>query len=402
MERRGLSAQRHHIEEKMIKQQSGFTITELMIAMAVFIFAITAMTNIFVPVLTQFKQHSKIAETQIEGVVGLDILRRDLEQAGFGLPWVIPAAVTYQEGSSTTTGSLPAPNNAFLNDAASNPPRALASVNSDSAPDYLVIKATSVAVNNAAMKWTRVVGESGGAHTTKVWGSSVEDPDATDRVIVLIPSRGLVNQRILVNSGSSFYTQLGDSGFSNFSPTTENDIYLIYGVDSSTNLTRPFNRADYYLETNTTMPPRCAAGTGILMKSVINQAGGDRAPGIPLLDCVADFQVIFILDRNSDGNLSATNILNDLSGTALTAQQIRQQVKEVRVYILAHEGQKDITYTYPNSSIAIPAAPASGVYTDPGYGAGRTFNFSSSGITDWQNYRWKLYRIVAKPNNLVS
>ena len=68
----------------MINRQDGFTMTELLITMTIFVFAIAAISNIFVPLLTQFKQQSRLAETQIEGAVGLDILRRDLEQAGFG------------------------------------------------------------------------------------------------------------------------------------------------------------------------------------------------------------------------------------------------------------------------------------------------------------------------------
>jgi hypothetical protein len=163
----------------------------------------------------------------------------------------------------------------------------------------------------------------------------------------------------------------------------------------------PFNRADYFIEnvTGTTIPSRCAAGTGILMKYLISQANGDRTEGMPLLDCVADIQIIFRLDRNGDGTLSTTDVLNTLTGTPLTAQELREQLKEVRVYILAHEGQKDPGYTYPNSTIAIPTY-CSAPNPDPGCGSGRTFDFTTSGITSWQNYRWKIYTIVVKPNNL--
>lgn len=386
----------------MIKRQAGFTLTELLITMAIFIFAITAITNVFVPLVTQFKQQSRIAETQIQGIVGLDILRRDLEQAGFGLPWVLPTAVTYLEGSNTTSGSIPAPNVSTINDATADPPRAIASINDVTGlggSDYLVIKATSVATNDASMKWTQVVGTAVGGSSVKVWNSSVEDLNTGNRVIVIIPSRGVNNQRVLVNNGGTFYTQFNAGAFPTvFAPSTENDIFLIYGVDPSLNLRMPFNRADYYIEnvTGTIIPSRCAPGTGILMKTVIDQTSGNRNAGIPLLDCVADIQIIFRLDRNSDGNLSATDVLNTLTGTPLTAQEIREQLKEVRVFILAHEGQKDPGYTYPNSTITLPPA------SDLGAGAGRTFNFISSGIANWQNYRWKVYSIVVKPNNLKS
>ncbi len=113
---------------------------------------------------------------------------------------------------------------------------------------------------------------------------------------------------------------------------------------------------------------------------------------MPLLDCVADMQVAFKWDNNGDGFVesSATDVLNDASGTPLTAAQIRDQVKEVRVYILGHEGQKDKTYTYPTQTICVGEV-AGGVCTTPGH----VFD-----IGDNVNYRWKLYTLIVKPNNL--
>ncbi|MDQ7787269.1 MAG: PilW family protein [Thermodesulfovibrionales bacterium] len=387
----------------MIKRQEGFTLVELLITMVIFVFTIAAASSIFVPLLTQFKQQSKVAETQIEGVVGLDLLRRDVEQAGFGLPWNIAAAVTtatYSEASGNISPLTFPPSN--YNDAP-NPPRAILSGDSVgfNGSDYLVIKGTSVATNDAAMKWAYVV-EEGGASVVKTWGAGVEDLDSTDRVIVMIPSRGVNNQKILVDSSGVFSVQFQSVPNSAYSPGIERDLYLIYGVDPDTNLRMPFNRAEYYIRGaggGFTIPPRCAPNTGVLMKSVINQADGARGAGMPLLDCVADMQVVYQLDRDGDGTLDAvTSVLNDTTGTALTARQIREQLKEIRVYILAHEGQKDNTYNattiYPAGTVALPAAP------DPGSVSGSTFNFTTRGVTDWRHYRWKIYRIVVKPNNL--
>lgn len=69
--------------------------------MVVFVLTIAAATGIFVPMLTQFKQQSKIAESNIENIIGLELLKRDIEHAGFGLPWNIPVGLTYQEASSS-------------------------------------------------------------------------------------------------------------------------------------------------------------------------------------------------------------------------------------------------------------------------------------------------------------
>ena len=55
------------------KPEAGFTMVELMVTMVVFVLAISAASQIFTKLLTQFKQQSKVAETNIEGIVGLDL-----------------------------------------------------------------------------------------------------------------------------------------------------------------------------------------------------------------------------------------------------------------------------------------------------------------------------------------
>jgi hypothetical protein len=150
----------------------------------------------------------------------------------------------------------------------------------------------------------------------------------------------------------------------------------------------PFNRADYYIwraHTNPAqdeVPDRCAPNTGVLRKAVISHADGGRRDVLPLLDCVADLQVIYRRDTDDDGTID--NTTDDIS--ALTTQQIRDQVKEIRVYILAHEGQRDVNYTQTPTTIYVG---------DPGIGGGRNFNIGTN-----VNYRWKLYTLVVKPNNL--
>jgi hypothetical protein len=149
----------------------------------------------------------------------------------------------------------------------------------------------------------------------------------------------------------------------------------------------PFNRTDYYLRTPAApadMPSQCAAGTGILYKGTVNHADGNLTE-LPILDCVADMQVAYGLDTDGDGTVDTTT--DDIS--VLTAIQIRQQVRQVRVDTLAQEGQKDPTFTFGTNPIYIGVA-----------GMGRNFDFTSSGITDWQRYRWRLYTISVSPDNL--
>src|SRR3990172_4070297 len=123
----------------------------------------------------------------------------------------------------------------------------------------------------------------------------------------------------------------------------------------------PINRADYYVSMPGELPSRCAAGTGLLYKATVNHADGGLTE-LPLLDCVADMQVVFITDVDGDGNLEWNNAdwpftvgpIDPLNPNP--AQLIRAQLRDVRIYILAHEGQRDTSFTFTNFSAGCAVA----------------------------------------------
>lgn len=373
----------------MNRRNGGFTLIEMLLVVLIFGFVLAGTSQMFVSTLTTHRQQSKIAETNIEGIIGLEMLRQDIGKAGFGLPW--NGLTAYNEAAG---------NPYSLNDVSTTPPKAIVSANDVTVgpalprSDYLVIKATNVATNAACSKWTFL--SSGATITTTSWTPAGENLSPDDRVIVLSPGTltSAAARRLI-----TFNTQF--SGVDAFADTsTDNETRLVYAVDPDTTLRMPFNRADYYIKIPASgMPQRCAAGTGVLYHSTVSQSDGSMVD-MPLLDCVADMQVIFRLDRNGDGNLTSTNVLTDLSAIALNAEQIRDQVKEARVYILAQEGQKDTSYTYTFPAILPCAANQINVGSDStvGNSLGRCFDFS--GITNSQNYRWKIYTLVVKLQNL--
>lgn len=367
----------------MNRRNEGFTLLELLIVMGIIGFVLAGTSQLVVSLMTAHRQQSKIAETNIEGIIGLEQLRQDLGKAGYGLPW--NGLISYNEVAAGV--AAPAPQ---LNDVSPNPPKAIVSKDNSNAPDYLVIKAANVATNDACTKWNFV----GSDNFSVPWSSatlSVDNIDnfvSADRVVILTPgSPSVENQaRTLVTSGVSFSSQWDST---NSLATTMTSTGIAYGIDSSTDLRMPFNRADYYVKQPATgMPQRCAVGTGILYKGVVKQDDG-KLLEMPLLDCVADMQVIFRYDPNGSGSAQLTAI-SDIS--LWSAQQIRDQVKEVRVYILAHEGQKDVSYSYPKNPILVGDEYGLAI-------GGRSVDLS--GITNWQNYRWKIYTLVVKLDSLL-
>lgn len=393
---------------------SGFSLVELLITMSVFIVVIIITGNSFDTLLSQSSKIFKSEESNIEGVVGLEILRHDIQQAGFGL---------YTEGGINYSEADEAPANE-LNDAPANAPRPL--VCKDTIPtgtanilpgsDYLAIKATSVATNAASQKWTYLSLDPAGV-IPKKWPSTAENPENGDNVILLrrqVSSAGnivnLTQPSSDTEGSSNFSFSFGSNTFAQFS-SSGTAAYTIYGLSSGNTVRMPFNRSDYFVarpQTASQLPSFCAPGSGILYKTTVNQADG-KLTRIPLLDCVADMQVVLGWDMDSDGTIdtysnadgSTTSgtgtqeqvqkaISNDNNNSSTTTPSIRNNLKMVKVYILAQQGKRDSGYTSP-AAIVVGDARES-ILT-------RVYDIAAAG---WLNYRWKVYQIIARPKNLPA
>ena len=239
----------------MVKREAGFTLVELMITMVIFILIIAAASGVFTGLMTQFKQQSKITESNIEGTLGLEILRQDLEHAGYGLPWDLNGA-SYTEAAVESLTSWvdrdfndgPPDNPARGSDpaGASNPPAGIRSGNGYAlnGSDVLVIKAINVANSDTCQKWAKLSDASPYVNT---WTPAGENLISNDRVIVLFPGSPNSSDRMLITNGSAFSTTFGIITSLPWRPTSAHEVRIIYGVDSNTDLRMPFNRADYFI-----------------------------------------------------------------------------------------------------------------------------------------------------------
>jgi prepilin-type N-terminal cleavage/methylation domain-containing protein len=368
--------------------RNGFSLIELLIVTALLAVVVVMSSDTFSLILRQSREQTRISGTQVETLIGLEFLRRDVEKAGFGLFWSFPLGVGPTIAYNEAVGATATP----YNDATSGAggiPRAIVSGNNVSAmlnsSDYIAIKATSVADNDVALKWTYLIG--GQAPTTWSAGSFVTG----EQVIVMKPNVDQVVTRRLIMSGTAFYTAYTSAAaFNGFAPLNANERYIIYGLAPSTTTPRmPFNRVDYYVKRpSTNMPSACAPGTGILYRATVNQSDGSLSE-MPLLDCVADMQLVYRLDTTGSGTINSSR--DDLTSPLLSAAQIANQLKEVRVYILLHEGERDNAYQYPSSTIAVG-----------GYGCGRAFSLPTLIGSNWSHYRWKVYTLVIRPRSLLG
>ena len=182
---------------------------EMLIVIAIFGFVLAANSSIFINMLRTHRQQSRITESYVEGIVGLEMLRKDLGKAGYGLPWEGP--FNYNE-KATDTGNL--------NDAPTSAPRGIVSRNDVTGvtgildhTDYLAIKAADVATNSVCSKWTFLL-QSG---ATTSWATPTENFSGTDRVIVITPvsSTTTSSPRTLIAATTQF------SAVATFTSTTQ-------------------------------------------------------------------------------------------------------------------------------------------------------------------------------------
>ena len=406
----------------MVKMNNkGLSLVELVVVMGIFIGVMLIMSYSFENILGKAGQQVKSAETNTAGIVGLEMLRSDLEHAGFGLPWSF--SVTPPIFNETTLSADTPVNgitSSLFNEAI---PRAIQvglsptghtildnSSNTNPGVAYLVIKSTNIALNNeTSKKWAYVNYTATGASNVsyiKAWPTSGDNFALNDRVITITSSFSTTGEpdKRLATVGASpvtfSYSVPGAPAVGaalvhppDFSkPADGSQVTIVYGVDGSHDLRMPYNRADYYVKRDTKTPATCNEGTGTLYKGVVKHSASDGAfEEYQLLNCVGDMQVEFELDVLNDGNISFTPTIASLS-----ASEIRSQVKNVRVYILSHEGKKDRNYTYSNSTVKVgdAARPSS---------SGRTWDeteMQTTFGTDWKKYRWKVYTIVVHPKNL--
>ncbi|MBI2353483.1 MAG: PilW family protein [Deltaproteobacteria bacterium] len=410
----------------------GFTLIEMIVSMALFIGIVLVTSSAFNTILSQSSSVQRREESNIEGVVGLEMLRHDLQQAGVGL-FTAPPPISYSEASVQPASTY--------NDATNHVPRPIVAGNdlvtatvgdiSDDGSvvynvlnltDYLSIKATTVGTSNTSQKWTYIVPVAGGA-APYTWTSNAENfTDSKERFVVL--RRGFSNPPTTTiernTSDDTLWFKINSPAFDVYT-SQANAIYTAYGFykfsgTADENKVRfPFNRADYFVakpKDAAKVPPMCAPNTGVLYKTTVKHADG-KLTYMPILDCVADMQVVLGWDMDNNGSVDtwsnadgstvsgsgdvATAILQ-ASNDDITISNIRNRLKVVKVYIIAQNGKKDSGYT-SDYEITIGDDGEKSLIHNTGSNATKAAYALAANM---RNYRWKEYRIIVRPKNLLT
>ncbi len=371
------------MSKKLLKNEKGFNLLEIMIAIGILAIIMAFNSQLLQSMISGQKQQAGVVSTQFESALGLEMLRNDIANAGFGLPDEFSETISYTEKHPDVSQF----------DNTSAVPKALEHADTISVSgyiqnsDYLVIRSPAVGTDSAAGKWTNIV-----STNVHVWSDTNIDMTTSDYMIVLRPrSTAGGNAKLIISGGVYAILYPGTTAVPTaYQPTSSAERYLAFGLDTPgsdtmpTTPSMPFNRADYYVKEETNAD--CATGTGTLYKAVIKHSTAGGKVEYPLIQCVANMQIVFRLDTDLDGVADSTT--KDISG--LDAYSIKQQVKEVHVYILAHEGPKDTGYRYTGTSSTVVGPSAS---------LGTTVSLSSLAGSDWDRYRWKTFVLVVKPRS---
>jgi hypothetical protein len=377
-----------------VSSSKGFTLVELLIVMGLFMGVIIISSQAFNKILSVSIQQTKSSESDTQGVIGLEMLRADLEHAGYGLPWLLNFQAEFDEAQESLAPGVDSKN---LNDKfnatsdTNKVPRAVqAAASTVDGRDYLVIKSIMAGMNSTVKKWAYVQGTAATGFSLKAWGSNDFDFIDKERVVTIDSrtKRLIGTSMTATNFSYPITTDLPMIPPAAFQPPQDTDFYVVYGVSDDVTPRVPYNRVDYYVKRPTLakdMPTRCSPGTGILYKAVMNHSDG-KFMEYPLVECIADMQIVFNVAADGVNGVD----VNQGGLTGLSAKEIRQQLKMIKIYIVAHEGGKDTGFNYASQTMTV------------GEGSGRTLDLKDGvvGSDDYKHYRWKTYKLVVIPKNI--
>lgn len=282
-----------------MNNQKGFTLVEILITM-VLVSAIIGMAYYaYNRLATGITTESSSIQGAMDKIIGLELLRLDIEHAGFG--------ISKEESCS--------------------PVRWIAALNSSDQcdPDIekgLILRSTLNNSNQKTLGWILV--------------DCKQDESWLNHIIV--------DERKQPTNNVVFLDYRKHFAFSgNVTSKCPLDAHYIgYPVDTSVSSgcnVQTCTRIAYVLSSSQSLA-QCAQGTRNLLRKV----GGEL--GAPILNCVADWELRFGLDTDNDGAVDSVVLGTDLPSSP---EEIRNQLKYISFYALVQEGNFDSTYDYGNN-----------------------------------------------------
>ncbi len=342
-----------------MKRDKGLSIVELVITMFIVLLVLSGAYFTYTNLLKGFKQETISVETEIEKLVGTELLRLDLEHAGYGMGEDEPFfPIEWYEDAS------------------------LGSYERYMESKKLIIRATLNNTNKKTYGWILFKCSSS---SIPLKDSIVVDSrlDKTNNSIVLLDDRKKIAS---TSTDLKLTDECPNEGVFLGFPIDRDYVNKVGKFDCRFQICHAVN---YTFSTSNPLGD-CNPNTKNLLRE-----------GKPILDCVADMKIQYWLDTNQDGkidkvgsspieldndhlNETKNNDFVDLDGDGkITSPEIRKQLKLISVYLLMQDGKKDPEFVFD--------APSGYVETQD--------NVKLRLPPDFQHYRWKVIKITVKPIN---
>ncbi len=318
--------------------RKALTLLELLIVVVITLFVMAAIYFAYINLFRGFKTQTVASFSQTQSAINLEILRQDIEHAGFGI----------NRDDLTRTTDLP--------------------VEYDVNNEMLVLRSTYNLTDDKTRGWAMVQCNNPGEAPVILVNElpSAFNP-TSDRVVYLnvngltaLPQNGLITTCPPVPAGW----------------TMADYRYLFaYPYDSSETsgcIDQFCTALGYRIVDSDRLPHYCAQGTKVFVRDLLDSAK-NLLRRDHLIYCVADFAVRY----KWAGSLVDPSTLG-----AITLNDEVTNLQEVVVYLLVQASKKDDSFSF------------SGTTTIDGV------NLSVTSVTEGIHYHWKVIKVVAKPMNL--
>lgn len=342
----------------------GFSLVEVMITVFILAVVVALTVPAYKRIVDGIGTVSSSEDAKIDNLLALETIRLDLEHVGTGIGLnEATAPISYVEPAAPPV----IPNSPVLN-----------------------LNSTLVNSNQATLGWAVISCTVGTAPNLITAGDYIVDQreDTTNTDLVLLDS----SENYITNTNGANYNcpDAATSGFPDGTPVLYTAFPNSNGADACA--TGFCTQIQYRLGAAQPLET-CAVGTRNLIRAV----GG--AAGDTLVNCVAGFRVRFDIDTNENGTIQAPgedDIASLAAGGAGTPLQIMNRVKNIDMYILVQVGKEDRSLN-SNPTLRIDDSLGNAIVDFRRAADGGDGDWD--GITNPQNYRWKIFKVSGKPNN---
>ncbi len=318
----------------------GFTLVELLVSLFIFSILMSGVYVTYTSLYSDYKMQASGIQSEMEKLVGLNLLKLDIEHAGYGM--------------SDNVTSLPI----------------------EMSGNNLVVRSVINATNNKTYGWSLI-------EYTGSWNLKAGNPNISGAKYVLLDA-----------TDRSFVAD--SAGWGSAAGMTTGDRYVAfpYQDNVTSGCTTQFCNIIEYSLSNSSLPSNCNTGNYNLIRKV----GGGT--GSHIVDCVADMEVRF--DYDSDNSSGIEDNERDQSfSSGWSAEEIKRNLKSVNVYLLVQEGNIDRNFNFAENNQVDTSIPAFIYYNDnPSDSNCDTEDICLDLPSDYEHYRWNPIMVKVNPMNL--